>query len=41
MTVKIPNLPMKKVKCVIVDSNSPKSLFDYFDSNGIEYIKST
>ncbi len=39
--IKIPNLPKSKVKCVITDCNAPKSLFDYFDNNKIEYIKST
>ena len=41
LNVKIPNLPTGKVKVVIVDCNAPKTLFDYFDKNKIEYIKST
>ncbi len=38
--IKKPNLPTSKVKCVIVDANAPKALFDFFDVNKIEYIKS-
>jgi len=38
--IKIPNLPTSKVKCVIVDHNAPKSLFDYLDDSNISYIKS-
>lgn len=40
MNIKIPNLPSSKVKCVVVDYNAPVQLFDYFDNNKIEYIKS-
>lgn len=40
LNIKIPNLPKRKVKCVIVDCNAPKSLFDFFDINRIKYIKS-
>ena len=40
MKIKSPNLPNGKVKCVIVDANAPLQLFEYFDNNKIEYIKS-
>lgn len=40
MNIKIPNLPSGKVKCVIVDANAPLQLYEYFDNNKIEYIKS-
>lgn len=40
MNIKIPNLPTGKVTCVIVDCNAPKSLFDFFDTHKIKYIKS-
>ena len=41
MFINIPNLPVSKVKCVVVDCNAPQSLFDYFKNNNIDYIKST
>lgn len=40
LNIKIPNLPTSKVKCVIVDCNAPKTLFDFLNQNKIEYIKS-
>lgn len=40
MFVKNPNLPDGNVKCVIIDRNAPKEIFDYLTLNGIDYIKS-
>ena len=31
---------LKKIKCVIVDANAPKSFFTYLQNNNIKYVKS-
>lgn len=39
MLINNPSLPEKDVKAVIVDSMAPAEIFNYFDRNNVEYIK--